>query len=55
MSFGDDTLDPSNVNQIYIDRASAFLKEYLNEFPECDQGDFRVWSAWELLEKVRSS
>ncbi len=53
MSFGDDTLDPSNVDQFNIKKAKKLLEEYLNEFPECDQGDIRVWDAWELLGKVR--
>ena len=51
MSFGDDTLDPANIRQFNIEKALKLLKSYLNDFPEHDQGDIRVWEAMELLEK----
>jgi len=49
MSFGDDTLDPSNADQHALEKALELLQSYLKDFPEHDQGDIRVWSAAELL------
>ncbi len=33
-----------------VQDASELLAEYLEEFPEHDQGDFRVWKAREILQ-----
>jgi len=33
-----------------VQEASGLLAAYLVEFPEHDQGDFRVWKAREILE-----
>ena len=49
MSFGDNTLDPSNADQRALEKALTLLQSYLREFPEHDQGDLRVWEASELL------
>lgn len=53
MSFGDDALDPTNINQLKVEQALKLLNDYLSDFPEHDQGDFRVWQAAKLLEKVK--
>ena len=34
-----------------IAKASALLGEYLSEFPEHDQGDFRIWEAKQILDR----
>ena len=33
-----------------VREASELLATYLGEFPEHDQGDFRVWKAHEILQ-----
>ena len=35
-----------------IREASELLLEYLGEFPEHDQGDYRVWEARQILEQA---
>ena len=41
----------SNVDIQKVKEARDKLREYLNEFPEHDQGDHRVFTACEILSK----
>lgn len=46
------TDDEQATAKVLLPLAHALLREYLEAFPEHDQGDFRVFQAAELLEQV---
>ncbi len=41
-----------NVEKTAIQEAIKLLADYLGEFPEHDQGDFRVWKASQILQRA---
>lgn len=45
----------TNEEQFQLYRAAALLESFLNDHPEHDQADFRVYTAYEALMKVVSS
>jgi hypothetical protein len=56
VSFGDDTPHPDTEramrNTRCIFEAIELLETYLNEFPEHDQGDIRVYNALGLIKRL---
>lgn len=42
------------LNQPNLGKAIELLKSYLSDFPEHDQGDFRVWEALGFLEGLEA-
>ncbi len=36
-----------------LEAALQLLKSYLHDFPEHDQGDFRIWQAAEIIENIQ--